>query len=105
MLRQARLRSDYQEWYPEITPGVWHNAAWGHGEGVTATAARLADMSTGGAAAIRGALRVPGTKPWQLPLTKRKQRLERLIPATVGRGIACRASRLRVGNSSRLPAG
>jgi hypothetical protein len=26
--RQARLRQEYGDWYPEITPGVWHNAAW-----------------------------------------------------------------------------
>jgi hypothetical protein len=26
--RLARVRPTYQEWYPKITPGVWHNAAW-----------------------------------------------------------------------------
>ncbi|HEU4681834.1 MAG TPA: hypothetical protein VFS51_08815 [Gemmatimonadales bacterium] len=26
--REARLREAYKEWYPKITPGVWHNAAW-----------------------------------------------------------------------------
>jgi hypothetical protein len=26
--REARLRDAYAEWYPEITPGVWHNAEW-----------------------------------------------------------------------------
>jgi hypothetical protein len=26
--REARLRDAYAEWYPEIRPGVWHNAEW-----------------------------------------------------------------------------
>jgi hypothetical protein len=26
--REARLRPEYQERYPDITSGVWHNAAW-----------------------------------------------------------------------------
>ena len=26
--RQARIKPAYQEWYPRIQPGVWHNAAW-----------------------------------------------------------------------------
>ena len=26
--REARLREAYAGWYPEITPGVWHNAEW-----------------------------------------------------------------------------
>jgi hypothetical protein len=26
--RRARVRPSYEEWYPRITPGVWHNAAW-----------------------------------------------------------------------------
>ena len=26
--RQARIKPEYQEWYPKIQPGVWHNAAW-----------------------------------------------------------------------------
>lgn len=26
--REARLRPEYDEWYPEITAGVWHAAAW-----------------------------------------------------------------------------
>jgi hypothetical protein len=26
--RVARIRPTYEEWYPKITPGVWHNAAW-----------------------------------------------------------------------------
>jgi hypothetical protein len=26
--RQARLRPEYDEWYPEITAGVWLNAVW-----------------------------------------------------------------------------
>jgi hypothetical protein len=26
--RQARLRSEYAEWYPGMTAGVWHNAVW-----------------------------------------------------------------------------
>jgi hypothetical protein len=26
--RQARLRPEYGEWYPKVTPDTWHNAAW-----------------------------------------------------------------------------
>jgi hypothetical protein len=26
--RQARIKPAYQEWFPRIQPGVWHNAAW-----------------------------------------------------------------------------
>jgi hypothetical protein len=26
--RQARIKPAYQEWFPKIQPGVWHNAAW-----------------------------------------------------------------------------
>jgi hypothetical protein len=26
--REARLKAAYDEWYPRITLGVWHNAAW-----------------------------------------------------------------------------
>jgi hypothetical protein len=26
--REARLLPAYDEWYPRITLGVWHNAAW-----------------------------------------------------------------------------
>lgn len=26
--RRARLRQEYRDWYPELEPGVWHNAAW-----------------------------------------------------------------------------
>jgi hypothetical protein len=26
--RQGRLKAEYSDWYPRITPGVWHNAAW-----------------------------------------------------------------------------
>jgi hypothetical protein len=26
--RQARLRPAYEEWYPGVTTGVWHNAGW-----------------------------------------------------------------------------
>jgi hypothetical protein len=26
--REGRLRPEYDEWYPRITPAVWHNAAW-----------------------------------------------------------------------------
>jgi hypothetical protein len=26
--RQARLRPVYQEWYPDVTTGVWHDAGW-----------------------------------------------------------------------------
>jgi hypothetical protein len=26
--REARLKMAYDEWYPRITTGVWHNAAW-----------------------------------------------------------------------------
>jgi hypothetical protein len=26
--RVARIRPSYEEWYPKIRPGVWHNAAW-----------------------------------------------------------------------------
>jgi hypothetical protein len=26
--RRARVRPSYEEWYPRITPGVWHDAAW-----------------------------------------------------------------------------
>jgi hypothetical protein len=28
MFRQARLRAAYQDWYPGITPEVWHDAVW-----------------------------------------------------------------------------
>ena len=27
-LRKGRLRPEYDEWYPRIAAGVWHNAAW-----------------------------------------------------------------------------
>jgi hypothetical protein len=26
--RKARLREDYADWYPRISPGTWHDAAW-----------------------------------------------------------------------------
>jgi hypothetical protein len=26
--RQARVRPAYNDWYPRISPEVWHNAAW-----------------------------------------------------------------------------
>jgi hypothetical protein len=27
-VREARLKPAYDAWYPKITLGVWHNAAW-----------------------------------------------------------------------------
>jgi hypothetical protein len=27
-VREARLKAAYEPWYPRITHGVWHNAAW-----------------------------------------------------------------------------
>lgn len=26
--REARLRAEYSDWFPKISPGVWHNAGW-----------------------------------------------------------------------------
>ncbi len=26
--REARLRASYSDWFPKISPGVWHNAGW-----------------------------------------------------------------------------
>lgn len=26
--REGRLKAEYDEWYPKITSGAWHNAAW-----------------------------------------------------------------------------
>ena len=27
-VREARLKPAYEAWYPKISVGVWHNAAW-----------------------------------------------------------------------------
>jgi hypothetical protein len=24
--REARLRAEYTDWFPKVTPGIWHNA-------------------------------------------------------------------------------
>jgi hypothetical protein len=26
--REARLRAEYSDWFPKISPGVWHDASW-----------------------------------------------------------------------------
>ena len=26
--REARLRAEYSDWFPRISPGVWHGAGW-----------------------------------------------------------------------------
>jgi hypothetical protein len=28
LAREARLKPAYDEWYPRISVGVWHNATW-----------------------------------------------------------------------------
>jgi hypothetical protein len=27
-VREGRLKAEYDEWYPRISAGVWHNASW-----------------------------------------------------------------------------
>jgi hypothetical protein len=26
--REALLKPEYRDWYPDIVPGIWYNAAW-----------------------------------------------------------------------------